>query len=122
MIEHFKDRPDFLYYRSTTYTKPSKKFEPALTGKDAHNKPILKIVERFHHNPDTPPNSDIAERVFLLQENRIKVSYHLEKDRITPSTRDFVIPNAIGDQGYTFNFDPELTTAYQVSTQCCSAD
>lgn len=118
MTEYFKDRPDFLYYRYTTYAKLTKKLEAAsISGNNSVNqRPILKIVERFHHNLDLSPSSDIAERVFLIQENRIHVSYHLEKDRIVPSKREFVLPSQIGDQEYTLQFDPELTTGYKVGT------
>ena len=117
MTEHFKDRPDYLYYRHTTYGKVLKQrtLEATLVNKDSNLKPIIKIVERFHHNPSIPANSDVAERVFLLDENRIQVAYHLEKDRITPSTREFVTPTVSGDQGYTLHFDPEMTTAFQVN-------
>ena len=71
-------------------------------------------MEKFHHNPAVPPNSDIAERTFVLSENRIRIVYHLEKDRITPSTREFVTPPLSGDQAYALHFNPEMTTAYQV--------
>ena len=29
MTEHFESRPDFLYYRHVTFSKITKKFEPA---------------------------------------------------------------------------------------------
>ena len=118
MTEHFKDRPDFLHYRHTTYHKvpKSRSLRDATLNKDISQKPILKIVERFRQNPSIPPNSDVAERVFLLDENKIRVSYHLEKDRITPSTREYIIPQVTGDQGYNMHFDPDMTTAFQVKS------
>ena len=111
MIEHFEKRADFLSYRHITYEKPTKKFEPA---SQKNQRPILKIVEKFQHNPSIPPNSDVAERTFLLRENRIKIVYHLEENRITPSTREYVIPPQVGDQAFTMKFEPDMTTAYQV--------
>ena len=112
MVEQFEDRADCLYYRHVTYEKPVKKFEPSEKGQHYQ---IVKIVERFHHNPSIPPNSDIAERTFLLRENRIKVIYHLEENRITPSTREFVIPPTTSDQAYTLNFDHvDMPSPYQV--------
>lgn len=120
MIEHFKERPDFLHYRHTTYHKvPKSRSLDAALNKDTSQKPILKIVERFRHNHSIPPNSDVAERVFLLDENKIRVSYHLEKDRITPSTREYIIPQVTGDQGYNMHFDPDMTTAFQVRSYSC---
>ena len=71
-------------------------------------------MEKFHHNPAVPPNSDIAERTFLLPENRIRLIYHPEKGRITPSTREFTTPSLTGEQAHTLTFQPEMTSAYQV--------
>ena len=68
-------------------------------------------MEKFHHNPAVPPNSDIAERTFLLPESRIRLIYHLEKGRITPSTREFTTTSLTGEQAH---FQPEMTSAYQV--------
>lgn len=116
MIEHFTERTDFLYYRHTTYSKvPKSRTLDATLNKDKSLKPILKIVERFHRDPTLPANNDVAERVFLLEENKIHVSYHLEKDRITPSTREFITPTTSGDQGYSLHFDPDMTSTFQVN-------
>ena len=114
MLEEFKERSDYLYYRHVTYEKPVKKFEPSTEKGQPYQ--IVKIVEKFHHNPLVPPNSDVAERTFLLRENRIKVVYHLEENRITPSTREFVIPQTSGDQIYTLSFDHvDMPMPYQVN-------
>ena len=75
---------------------------------------MQKIVEKFHHDPAVPANSDIAEQTFLLQENRIQLVYHLEKGRITPSTREFTTPPLRGEQAQALVFNPEMTSAYQV--------
>lgn len=113
MVEMFEDRPDYLCYRHVTYEKPVKKFEPSSDKGQPYQ--IFKIVERFHHNPLVPPNSDIAERTFLVRENRIRVVYHLEENRITPSTREFVIPQTSGDQIYTLTFDHvDIPSPFQV--------
>ena len=76
--------------------------------------PPQKIVEKFHHNPAVPPNSDIAEQTFLLQDNHIRLVYHLENGRITPSTREFATPPLLGEQAHPLTFHPEMTSAYQV--------
>ena len=72
-----------------------------------------KIVERFHRNPAVPPNSDVAERFFLLSESpsRIRVVYHLEKNRVTRSSREFVVPPSSRE----LTFNPGMSSAYQVS-------
>ena len=61
-----------------------------------------------------PANSDVAERSFIISENRIKIVYHLEKDRITSSTREFVTPPSNSEQAYTLAFDSDMTSGYQV--------
>ena len=71
-------------------------------------------MEKFHHNPAVPPNRDVAQRIFLLSENRVRVVYHLEPNRITSSSREFVTPPRGGEQAYNLTFDPEATTGYQV--------
>ena len=71
-------------------------------------------MEKFHHNPAVPPNRDVAQRIFLLSENRVRVVYHLEPNRITSSSREFVTPPQGGEQAYNLTFDPEATTGYQV--------
>ena len=75
---------------------------------------MQKIVERFHRNPAVQPNDDTAERTFLPGENIIRIVYHLESNRITPSTREFVTPPLSEDQAYTLTFQPDMTSAYQV--------
>ncbi len=120
IIEHFKDRSDFLYYRHTTYSKvPKSRTLEATLSKATDQKPILKIVERFHHNPTIPPNSDVAESVCLLDENKIRISYHLEENRITPSTREYITPQVTKDHGYNLHFDQDITSAFQVRMSVC---
>ena len=87
---------------------------PSTPTATEHLFPYQKITERFHRNPVIPPNSDIAERTFLLTENRIKVVYHLEEGRFTPSTREFLTPPMIGEQATALSYNPEMTSAYQV--------
>ena len=73
-----------------------------------------KIIERFHRNQSKKPNEDIAERIFLPNDNKLKVLYHLEDNRITPSTREFTYPHLSGDQGYILTYNSDMVTSYQV--------
>ena len=74
-----------------------------------------RIVERFHHNPALPPNSDVAQRLFQLTDTTlIRVTYHLEPNRITASYREFLTPPRGGEQAYNLTFDPLATSGYQV--------
>ncbi|KAL5464124.1 hypothetical protein EMCRGX_G033091 [Ephydatia muelleri] len=112
VVEHFEKREDFLCYRHTTYAPPTLKFEPA--DSSSSKRPIQKIIERFHRNQSKKPNEDIAERIFLPNDNKLKVLYHLEDNRITPSTREFTYPHLSGDQGYILTYNSDMVTSYQV--------
>ena len=73
------------------------------------------IVEKFHHNPALAPNSDMAQRLYQLTDTpRIRVTYHLEPNRITASYREFLTPPRGGEQAYNLTFDPMATSGYQV--------
>lgn len=76
---------------------------------------IQKIIEKYHRNPSLSPNEDIATCSFLLDERKIQLVYHLEENRITPSTRDFYLPVLSGEQAQQLTFNPDMTTAYQVN-------
>ena len=114
MTEHYVDRSDFLYYRQVTYKKQAKIHGPSSSSED-EPRSILKVVDRFHPNPALPANSDVAERSFLLSENRIVVVYQLEEGRNTASSREFVVPPLNPEQAVILTFDPEGISNYQVS-------
>ena len=134
MVEIFEDREDRLCYRKTVYGKPVKKFEPS---SDRDRKRPVKvmmevgrvklrgvtlivvcivqsILEWFRRDPSVRANDDIAQRVFMIEDNRIKLTYHLEENRITPSTREFVTPPLSGDHAQPLTLTRDMTTAYQV--------
>ena len=46
MTEHFENRADFLYHRHVTYSKPTKRFEPA---EKARKKSIM--VSKYSSKP-----------------------------------------------------------------------
>lgn len=108
MIEHFKNRPDFLYYRHVTY-------EPA-PKKRAETSPlnIVKIVEKYRPNPGIPANDDVAEIHYMLAKSRIKVVYQLEKERVTASTIEYKTPPIAADQSVILTYNPDEIYVYQV--------
>lgn len=53
---------------------------------------IQKVVERFHRNDSKPANEDVAERVFLIPEKLIELTYHVTEDRLIPSKIGFIKP------------------------------
>ncbi|KAL0978403.1 hypothetical protein UPYG_G00170020 [Umbra pygmaea] len=111
MTETFENRPDFLCYRHVVYGKRVKEeFTPSKTkSPDQGCRPIQKVVERFSRDRSKPAGEDVAERIFLVSENRIDVTYHLEDDRIIPAWRKFTNPRDPG-----FLFTPKMVTTFQV--------
>ncbi|XP_001632291.2 dynein regulatory complex subunit 7 [Nematostella vectensis] len=110
MIETYVDRDDYLYYCHVTFGKRVKKFGP----QDNNVRPIMKIVERFHRNASKPANEDVAERVFLLMDERINLTFHLEDNRVTASTREFARPPHTSEKGGVLTMTPDMTTSFQV--------
>ncbi|XP_078089368.1 dynein regulatory complex subunit 7 [Mustelus asterias] len=91
MTEIFKDRPDFLIYRQTSFAKRVRKVK--LPGTFQLNyRTIVKITERFARDRTKPAHQDVAERVFLITQEHIHLTYHREDDRITALKREFILP------------------------------
>ena len=76
---------------------------------------LQKIVERFHRNKAKEANEDVAERVFLVSDERINLTFHLEDNRVTASTREFIRPPHTTEKGGTLTMTPDMTTTFQVS-------
>lgn len=79
-----------------------------------------KIVERFHRNKSKEANEDVAERVFLVSDERINLTFHLEDNRVTASTREFIRPPHTTEKGGTLTMTPDMTTTFQVSLISCA--
>ncbi|XP_061781831.1 dynein regulatory complex subunit 7 [Nerophis lumbriciformis] len=96
MTETFEGREDFLYYRHVVFGHlPEPEDEDADT--ETEERPLLKVVERFHRNPQKDANEDVAERVFLSPQRKMEVTYHLEEHRFVPCTRTFLKPRESDD-------------------------
>ncbi len=54
----------------------------------------------------------MAERVFGLEESKVTLTYHLEDNRVTRSSREFYLPSVGEGQPLTMNTD--MTSSYQV--------
>ncbi|XP_053304474.1 dynein regulatory complex subunit 7 [Spea bombifrons] len=114
MTETFQGRSDFLYYRHTLFRKRPKKVAIAGGPAEANPRPILKVTERFHRNEGKAANEDVAERTFLLTEDRIQLRSHRADDRITTSSWDFLKPPNLGEKGARVTLTPETCASYQV--------
>ncbi|XP_026872993.2 dynein regulatory complex subunit 7 [Electrophorus electricus] len=111
MTETFDSRPDFLYYRHVVFSKRVGTNSP---GGTPEQRPVQKVVERFHRDRSKPAAQDVAERVFLLSEDRIQVTYHREEDRIIPAWQDFVKPHNVGTSQIPHAFTPQMVSTFQV--------
>ena len=131
MVEHYKARKDRLVYKEVAYIKPTKKFEPAdkerskhiqvqliiihvLDVSVYHVKLVQSITEKYDRDLSMPANSDVAQKVFLFDEHKIIVTYHLEENRVTRSQREFYLPNLTGEQAQPLTLTPDMTSSYQV--------
>ncbi|XP_075045545.1 dynein regulatory complex subunit 7 [Mixophyes fleayi] len=114
MTETFQGRPDFLYWRHVLFGKRPKKVAIAGGPTEINPRPILKITERFHRNTEKPANEDVAERIFLIAEDRIHVRCHRQVDHITTSYWEFLKPANLGEKGTHVVLTPETCISYQV--------
>lgn len=81
-----------------------------------------KVVERFHRDTTKPASEDVAERVFLVSEERIQVTYHREDDRIIPAWRNFIKPQESRDTQKAEPFTADMASTFQVQTQTQTLD
>ncbi|XP_070766988.1 dynein regulatory complex subunit 7 [Enoplosus armatus] len=107
MTEIFEGRDDFLYYRHVQFSEPD-------VDADPNGRPLQEVVERFHRNRSKPANKDVAERVFLLAQRRIEVTYHLEDQRCIPSKRSFIKPRESTEKKKAEDFTPNMVSSFQV--------
>uniref|UniRef100_I3KBQ5 Dynein regulatory complex subunit 7 n=1 Tax=Oreochromis niloticus TaxID=8128 RepID=I3KBQ5_ORENI len=109
-IELYEGRSDFLQYRHVYFKK-----EIQLLSENSRNEeaPILKVVERFHRNCSKPANEDVAERVFLISEKLIELTYHLKEDRLIPSKISFIKP-LDSEKGSAQEFSLDMISTFQV--------
>ena len=75
-------REDCLVSVYVTFGIPDKKFGPAEDDESRSARKILTITERFSLPEGADPKQSIAERIFDLEDESIKLKFHREKDRI----------------------------------------
>ncbi|KAM7040577.1 dynein regulatory complex subunit 7 isoform 3-T3 [Acridotheres tristis] len=78
MTEYFVGREDFLHMRHIEFGERDKEMENGGITADANPRPIVQIKEYFHRNPEKPADEDIEERVFMVIDDVIQLTYHLE--------------------------------------------
>ncbi|NXR22968.1 DRC7 protein, partial [Cinclus mexicanus] len=78
MTEYFVGREDFLHMRHIEFGKRDKEMENTGITADANPRPIMQIKEYFHRNPEKPADEDIEEPIFMVIDDIIQLTYHLE--------------------------------------------
>ncbi|XP_011827209.1 PREDICTED: coiled-coil domain-containing protein lobo homolog isoform X2 [Mandrillus leucophaeus] len=112
MTEYYQGRPDFLSYRHANFRPRVKKL--ALSSAESNPRPIVKITEQFFRNPEKPAEEDVAERVFLLAEERIQLRYHCRDDHITASKREFLRRTEVDSKGNRIIMTPDMCISFEV--------
>ncbi|XP_049720428.1 dynein regulatory complex subunit 7 isoform X2 [Elephas maximus indicus] len=112
MTEHFQGRPDFLSYRHINFGPRVKKLP--LNSAESNPRPIVKITERFCRNPAKPADEDVAERVFLIADERIQLCYHCRNDHITASKREFLRRTEVDSKGNKIIMTPDMCVSFEV--------
>ncbi|XP_067159026.1 dynein regulatory complex subunit 7 [Apteryx mantelli] len=116
MTEYFVGRDDFLYFRHVEFGKRVKKIHMAGTRTDIKPQPIVQIKECFHRNLEKPADEDVAERIFLITEERINLTYHLNDKYITASKKNFLKRAERDKKGNETIMTPEMCITYQVGS------
>ncbi|XP_059188538.1 dynein regulatory complex subunit 7 [Centropristis striata] len=108
LTEFFEGRSDFLYYRHV-------QFDQRVSFADTpEDRPLLKVVECFHRNRSKPASKDVAERVFLVDQRRIELTFHLEDYRVVPSKMSFIKPRESTENKKKEEFTPDMVSSFQV--------
>ncbi|KAM9269024.1 dynein regulatory complex subunit 7-like [Cariama cristata] len=116
MTEYFMGRDDFLHIRHTEFGKRGKKIHLAGTRTDINSRPVVQIKECFHRNLEKPADEDVAERIFLITEETIHLTYHLKDKYITASKKDFFKAAERGRKGKKIFMTPEMCITYQAGS------
>ncbi|KAM8799435.1 dynein regulatory complex subunit 7 [Eudromia elegans] len=116
MTDYYEGRDDFLYLRHVEFGKRVKKIQIAGTRTDINSRPIVQIKECFHRNPLKPADEDVAERIFLIAEDRINLTYHLKDKYITASKKNFRKGTERDRKGNEIIMTPEMCITYQAGS------
>lgn len=129
MVEEFKDRPDFLTKRLTSFrpgdappiekifnlTKKSvhRRSSIALKDPSKYSRNIAFTVESFARNSAIPAFENVAERTFA--DEIISVVYHKDERHVTASTRVFEKPQLNAKRTYA-PITGEMVETYSVDS------
>nr|XP_020020157.1 dynein regulatory complex subunit 7 [Castor canadensis] len=112
MTEYYQGRSDFLSYRHINFGDRVKK--PAPYNTESNPRPMVKITEQFNRNRAKPADEDVAERVFLIPEERIQLRYHCRDDHITANKREFLRRTEVDSKGNKIIMTPDMCISFEV--------
>nr|XP_048672599.1 dynein regulatory complex subunit 7 isoform X2 [Caretta caretta] len=116
MTEYFEGRSDFLHYRHTEFGRRTKRAQMVLINTELNARPIVQIKEQFHRNPEKPADEDVAERIFMILEGRIMLTYHCKDDYITASKKEFIKWKDVDNKGNKVIMTSDMCISYQVGS------
>ncbi|XP_074824600.1 dynein regulatory complex subunit 7 isoform X2 [Natator depressus] len=116
MTEYFEGRSDFLHYRHTVFGRRTKRAQMVLINTELNARPIVQIKEQFHRNPEKPADEDVAERIFMILEGRIMLTYHCKDDYITASKKEFIKWKDVDNKGNKVIMTSDMCISYQVGS------
>ncbi|KAI2648458.1 Dynein regulatory complex subunit 7 [Labeo rohita] len=67
-----------------------------------------RVEERFHRDLSKAASKDVAERIFMMTDRRIQVTFHLEDDKIIPAWLNFIKPKEAADSQKAQAFTPQM--------------
>eukprot|EP01137_Pigoraptor_chileana_P033672 Opistho-2@24921 len=99
LTETFVNTDDNLTYRSATFDLPTlisgagpAKHRAGPANPVNEDRPVRKMTEKFALRSEAPAGDQVHKRTFFVGEDNIRLTFHLEADRIIASTRDYVKP------------------------------
>ncbi|XP_037336465.2 dynein regulatory complex subunit 7 [Pungitius pungitius] len=113
MTETFEGRKDFLFHRHTVFLQDLPLSTPD-SDEEVEKDQLQEVLERFHRNRSKPAHADVAQRLFLLAEGRIEVTYHLEDHRCVASRRSFIKPLGSTERRKAEDFRADMVSSFQV--------
>ena len=73
-----------------------------------------KMVEKYNRNVAKPANEDVSELVFLINEEKIQITYHTEDDKVSACTREYIKPQNADEKGATLQLSSDMHSTFQV--------
>ena len=73
------------------------------------------MIQRFERNSKKPANCDISELIFLMNEDKIQLTYHTVDAHIASSTREFIKPQNWDEKGAMLAWSPDMHQTFQVN-------